>query len=226
MVIILISLGLLFYFVNYWFLLVSYRLITGAAAAVVLANNDWLGAVNDGLRVVGRAHLLIGLHVHALRPGIHDRGARVVDRAGLHIRGNGVTRGAGGPAIVVVRAGAVTELETPGSGVSCGAESEGGGNRGKEDEFFHGCWWLNYEKILCEENDIVKSEVLISSVLRLVFKPLDGVFSPFGLRNRPLGRKMKIAVFIEEICPCIRRFKKSMDAKSRCASPWLPSARA
>jgi hypothetical protein len=37
-------------------------------------------------------------------------------------------------------------LETPRSGMGCGAESEGGGDGGEEDEFFHGWWWLNFRK--------------------------------------------------------------------------------
>ncbi len=123
---------------------VSYGLPTRTAAAVGLADHDRLGAVNDGLRVVGRAHLLVGLHVDGLRPGIHDRGARIVDRGGGDIRGNGRNRPPGGPALVVVNPGAVAELETPRSGMGCGAESEGGGDRGEEDEFFHGWWWLNF----------------------------------------------------------------------------------
>jgi hypothetical protein len=49
-------------------------------------------------------------------------------------------------ALVVVKAGAVAELETPGSGVGCGAKSEGGGDRGEEDEFFHGWLWLNFRE--------------------------------------------------------------------------------
>ena len=121
---------------------VSYRLPTRAAAVVVLTDHDRLRAVNDGLRVVGRAHLLVGLHVDGLWPGIHDRWARVVDRGWGHIRGNGINRRASLPALVIVKARAVAELETPGIGVSCGAESEGGGDDGEEDEFFHsvGCW--------------------------------------------------------------------------------------
>ena len=135
-----------FVFLIRWFFVVSYRLPTRAAAVVVLADHDWLRAVNDGLRVVGRAHLLVGLHVDRLRPGIHDRWARVVDRGGGDIRGNGINRRASLPALVVVKAGAVAELETPRIGVSCGAESEGGGDDGEEDEFFHGCWWLNFRE--------------------------------------------------------------------------------
>ncbi len=76
-----------------------------AAAVVVLADHDRFGAVNDGLRIVGRAHLLVGLHVDGLRPGIHDRGARIVDRGGDDIRGNGVNRRAGLLALVFMVGG-------------------------------------------------------------------------------------------------------------------------
>ena len=164
---------------------------------VVLADHDWLRAVNDGLWVVGWAHLLVGLHVDGLRPGINNCGARVVDRGWGHIRGNGVNRRASLPALVVVKAGAVAELETPEIGVSCGAESEDGGDDGEEDEFFHGWWWLNFRENPMRGDLGRQIGAIGNQCVAIQFQPFRGGNLPFDPRNRPLAGKVKIGVFLK-----------------------------
>ena len=164
---------------------------------VVLADHDRLGAVNDGLWVVGRAHLLVGLHVDGLRPGINNCGARVVDRGWGHIRGNGVNRRASLPALVVVKAGAVAELETPRIGVSCGAESEDGGDDGEEDEFFHSWWWLNFRENPMRGDLGRQIGAIGNQCVAIQFQPFRGGNLPFDPRNRPLAGKVKIGVFLK-----------------------------
>lgn len=159
---------------------VSYRLPTRAAAVVVLADHDWLRAVNDGLWVVGRAHLLVGLHVDGLRPGINNCGARVVDRGWGHIRGNGVNRRASLPALVVVKAGAVAEGEAPGIGVSgCG---ECRGECGEDKEFFHRVgWWLKVRGKCMDREKRRQIGSVENQCFKIYFSPLKVGFLPLTL---------------------------------------------
>ncbi len=198
---------------------VSYGLPTRTAAAVGLADHDWLGAVNDGLRVVGRAHLLVGLHVDGLRPGIHDRGARIVDRGGGDIRGNGVNRRAGGPALVVVKPGAGAELETPRSGMGYGAESEGGGDGGEEDEFFHGWWWLNFRRNPMRWNPARQIGGIEYQCLAVVFLAAGhGIFAvqPANTTARQVCEKRSFFQQRRAFQRSSRRFRMPSNSCTRC----------
>jgi hypothetical protein len=99
------------------------------------------------------------------------------------------------PALVVVKARAVAELETPGIGVSCGAKSEGGGDDGEKDEFFHSWWWLNFRENPTRGDLGRQIGGVVNQCFAIQFQSFRGGNLPFVPRNRPLAGKVKIAVF-------------------------------
>ena len=117
---------------------VTHALLAIAALAVGIAVNHGLLAVDHGgLRVVNRcgAHLLVRLHVNRLRLIIGHR-PRVIDRRGGRIDGRRVNGGALALVVVVVEARAISECESPGTGLCEGSQGECDGGYEK-DCFFH-----------------------------------------------------------------------------------------
>jgi hypothetical protein len=132
--------------------------------AVVVIFTDYHGfrAVDNCLRIIGRAHLLVGLHIDSLWGAIDNRALIIYwSRRDIGRSSVGIAAGLVAPE----ESGAISKGEPPRACLCRGAECCS--YSGDQDEFFHkGCWFV---KTLSAGFGFVKSEALKTSELYWLF---------------------------------------------------------